>query len=86
MAPASSPPPTLVWASIESDPFVRGPSATPGRLVWMVRLEGGLAAPSCDPGDLDEPPSTADKPCQDADGGLVVVLDFFTGAFLGWTH
>ena len=85
-AAASGPAPTVVWASIESNPFVPRGNAPPGPLVWIVRLQGGLAASPCPSGFLDVPPSASSSACLDGDGGLDVVLDYFSGAFLGWTH
>ena len=72
------------WAAIEPDPFLHGMDAVP--LVWEVRFQGGLAAPSCSPGFLAVPPSVADRICLDDDGGVIAVLDYFTGAFIGWSH
>jgi hypothetical protein len=86
VAPASSPAPTVVWASIESSPFVPRGNAPPGPLVWIVRLQGGLAASPCPSGFLDVPPSASSSACLDGDGGLDVVLDYFSGTLLGWTH
>jgi hypothetical protein len=86
VAPASSPAPTVVWASIESSPFVPRGNAPPGPLVWIVRLQGGLAAFPCPSGFLDVPPSASSSACLDGDGGLDVVLDYFSGTLLGWTH
>ena len=85
LAPASSSTPTVVWASIESDPFVPQGSV-PGRLVWIVRLEGGLAASPCPSGFLDRAATASDPACLDAAGGADVVLDYFTGNLLGWVH
>jgi hypothetical protein len=79
VAPASSPAPTVVWASIESSPFVPRGNAPPGPLVWIVRLQGGLAASPCPSGFLDVPPSASSSACLDGDGGLDVVLDYFSG-------
>jgi hypothetical protein len=86
VAPASSPAPTVVWASIESSPFVPRGNAPPGPLVWIVRLQGRLAAFPCPSGFLDVPPSASSSACLDGDGGLDVVLDYFSGTLLGWTH
>jgi hypothetical protein len=85
-APASSPAPTVVWASIESNPFYpRGNNPT-GPLVWIVRLQGGLSASPCPSGSLDRLPSASDAVCLDQDGGVDVVLDYFSGDLLGWIH
>ncbi len=86
VAPASSSAPTVVWASIESSPFVPRGNALPGPLVWIVRLQGGLAAFPCPSGLLDVPPSPSSSACLDGDGALDVVLDYFSGTLLGWTH
>jgi len=77
---------TVVWANVENDPFAARGAGSPGRLVWMVRLAGGLAASACPSGFLDRPASASDGPCLDVDGGVDVVLDFYSGAFIGWTH
>lgn len=81
-APAFGPAPTVVWASIEPNPFDR--SGNP--LVWIVRLQGGLAASPCPSGFLDRAPSVSDAICLDGDGGVDVVLDHFSGDLLGWVH
>jgi hypothetical protein len=83
-APQGTTEPTVVWAAVEPDPFA--PQDAAGRLVWEVRLTGALMASPCPLGFLDKPASPADKPCLDEDGGLVVVLDQFSGALLGWAH
>lgn len=85
-APAASPDPSLVWAEIEPDPFAP-PGSADRRLVWEVRLQGSsLTAPACPSGFLDRAASPSDPACLDGDGGLIVVLDYFSGAFLGWIH
>jgi hypothetical protein len=89
----------VVWAQVNPDPFAplgmpsggmpSGGTPLPesSRLVWMIRLEGGLTPSAC-PGDTL--PTTAagasQGPCLDTGGGVVVVLDPMTGALLGWTH
>jgi hypothetical protein len=52
----------------------------------MVWLKGDFALPSCPTGFLERNPTPSDLPCLDAEGGLVAVLDQFSGALLGWTH
>jgi len=84
----------VLWASIYPDPFVSHlvlaggtPLPESSRQVWMVRLEGGLHAPTC-PGDTlpTTPVAASDGPCLDAGGGVDMVLDLMTGNLLGWTH
>jgi len=75
---------TLVWAAIEPDPFVQ-PGASGSKLVWDVRLTGATTS-ACPAGLLERSPSVTDQACLDADGGVIAVLDYFTGAFIGWTH
>ncbi len=72
----------VIWAATESDPFAR-PN---GAVVWEVRLATGLAGPSCPSEVLGRLPSPSDAFCLDQDGGVIVVLDFFSGAFRGWLH
>lgn len=84
--PRSAASPTVVGASIESDPFVPRGDATPGPLTWVVRVERGVAASPCPSGWLDRPAQASDGPCLDQEGGIDVVLDFFTGDLIGWTH
>lgn len=86
IAPGSGSSTTVVWASIETDPFAPRGSAPPGPLVWMVRLQGSLHASPCPSGFLDRPASPSDAACLDHDGGIDVVLDYFTGDLVGWTH
>lgn len=81
VAPPGDTTPAVVWASVEPDPFRIG-----GQLVWMVRLEGGIAAPSCPPASADQQPVAGGDPCLDGRGGVIVVLDHRSGALLGWTH
>jgi hypothetical protein len=83
--------PTVVWTDFEFDPFV--PAGAPdGKPVWVVRLQGAIAAPTCAPGYNDRAPSTADSLCLDwyADNraipGVNVVLDFYDGTLVGWLH
>ena len=86
VAPGSDPSTTVVWASIESDPFSPRGAAPPGPLVWIVRLHGGLAASPCPSGFLDRSALRSDSACLDGDGGINVVLDYFSGDLLGWIH
>ena len=85
LAPPAGAEPEVVWASIEQDPFA-SPGTSDASLVWEVRLQGSFASSPCLPGLLDRPPSLADKACLDGYSGLVVVLDYFSGALIGWTH
>lgn len=85
LAPSSARQPTVVWASIESDPFARS-GATSRPLVWEVRLEGPFAASPCPSGFLDRYPSPSDPACLDSESGLIVVIDYFTGQLVGWLH
>ena len=85
VAPPASADPAVVWASIERDPFAPL-SMTEARLVWKVRLQGSFAVGPCPSGFLDRPASSADAACLDGDSGLIVVLDYFSGALVGWDH
>jgi hypothetical protein len=84
--PAASPAPVVLWASIESDPFAPSGNAPPGPLTWVVRLQGGLAASPCPSGWLDPVPTASDPTCLDADGGIDVVLDYYSGELFRWIH
>ncbi len=75
---------SLVWAAPESNPYA--PRGSLGGLVWEVRLAGAIAASPCPSGFLDREPTNSDPPCLDGDSGLIVVLDYISGAFLGWLH
>ncbi len=84
----------VVWAQITPDPFARHDVPAGGtplpesfRLVWTVRLQGGLTPPAC-PGDTlpVTPAAASEGPCLDTEGGVNVVLDPLTGALLGWAH
>jgi len=81
VAPPGDTTPAVVWASVEPDPF-----RVNGQLVWIVRLEGGIAAPACAPEALEQAPSAGGDPCLDSRGGVNVVLDHRSGALLGWMH
>lgn len=81
-APPAATKPTVVWAWIAQDPFA-SPSASGVRLVWEVRLQGSMAASPCPSASFARPP---DEECLDGYSGLVVVLDVYTGALIGWTH
>ena len=54
--------------------------------MWVVRLEGSFAASPCPSGFDERLPSVTDPPCLAAASGLDVVLDAFTGSFIGWVH
>ena len=84
LAPVTAAAPDAVWATAQRDPFARQGAE---RWVWEVRLAGAFTAPAC-PTGMPEPLSPPDgsTPCVDGDGGLVVVLDFYTGALVGWTN
>jgi hypothetical protein len=84
--PANNGVPAVVWASIESDPFSPRGNAPPGPLTWIVRLQGGLAASPCPSGSLDRVPAASDPACLDGEGGIDVVLDYYSGDLLGWSH
>lgn len=78
--------PVVVWASIENDPFAPRGNVPPGPLRWVVRLQGGMTTSPCPSGWLDRVATTSDPACLDADGGIDVVLDYYSGAVLGWVH
>jgi hypothetical protein len=87
LAPAGMTNPTVEWATAGQNPFAPSSSAP----VWLVRLDGAAAVPTCAPGYLDRAPSPSDPPCLDnhlgeVPYGLIVVLDPYTGALLGWSH
>jgi hypothetical protein len=86
LAPESSRAPSVVWASVEPDPFGPFDGSSPRRLVWEVRLAGGFLASPCPEGFLERPPSPSDAPCLDIEAGIVVVLDEFSGALIGYAH
>jgi hypothetical protein len=94
LTPGSGARTRVVWAEITSDPFASdgvpaasAPSSGSSRVVWEVRLQGGLTPPAC-PGDMRPVTSIAasEGPCLDSEGGVDVVLDALTGALQGWTH
>lgn len=72
------------WSSIDSSPFVYPRGSGP--IVWQVRLAGQLPEPTCPADWLDHAPTPSDPPCLDPDAGLIVVLDAFSGALIGWAH
>lgn len=72
----------VVWAHVEPNPFIR----PEGPLVWEVRLAGQIAYSPCPAGWLDHVPTPSDPACLDNDSGVIVVLDHYSGAFLGWLH
>jgi hypothetical protein len=82
LAPPAGEEPALIWADFVADPFA-SPGDSDPRLVWEVRLQGSFAASPCPSGFLDRPPSLADTSCLDSKSGVVVVLDYFTGALIG---
>jgi hypothetical protein len=45
-----------------------------------------LAASPCPSGWLDRVPTVSDPTCLDAEGGIDVVLDYYSGELLGWIH
>jgi hypothetical protein len=86
-APAGITNPTVEWATAGQNPFAPSSSAP----VWLVRLDGTADIPTCAPGYLHRVPSPSDRPCLGnqlgkAPHGLVVVLDPYTGALLGWSQ
>lgn len=86
-APPGMSNPTVEWAVDGQNPFTQSSSAP----VWLVRLDGSAAIPTCAPGYLDRVASPSDSPCLDnhlgkEPYGLVVVLDPYSGALLGWSH
>jgi len=92
LAPAAGAELAVVWAAVEHDPFAPQGDV---RWAWMVRLTGVFAAPPCPTQDPDAASRTnasvasrtnASVACVDGDGGLDVVLDYYTGAFVGWTN
>ena len=76
---------TVVWASIEPDPFAP-PGGGDRPLVWEVRVSGSLGAPACPSGFLDRPATSSDTPCLDTENGIIAVLDYFSGVLIGWLH
>ena len=85
LAPPAGNVPAVIWAETAGDPFA-SPGDSERGLVWEVRLQGSFAASPCPPGFLERPPSLADTSCLDGESGVVVVLDYFTGALIGWMH
>jgi len=84
LAPAAGAELAVVWAAVEHDPFAPQGDV---RWAWMVRLTGVFAASPCPTQDPDAASRTnASVACVDGDGGLDVVLDYYTGAFVGWTN
>lgn len=76
--------PQVVWAVAGTNPFMLRGSVDPG-WVWLVRLQGGFAAP-CASGFLEAPPRAGAPACLDGEGGAIAVVDFYDGHVLGWTH
>lgn len=85
-APGATSATSIVWASIESDPFSPHGAAPPGPLTWVVRLQGGLTSSPCPAGFLDKAATASAPACLDVDGGIDVVIDYYTGELLGWSH
>jgi hypothetical protein len=85
VAPSAATEPTAIWAVIGNDPFV-APGSGNARVVWMVRLQGPFAASPCPSGFLGRLPSADDPACLDDQSGLIVVIDYFSGALIGWLH
>lgn len=86
-APPGMTNPTVEWAAVGQNPFAPGGSPP----VWLVRLDGTADIATCAPGYLDRVPSPSDAPCLGnqlgkVPYGLVVVLDPYTGALLGWSQ
>ena len=85
VAPKASGDLTVVWAATSE----RSPFAAPNAgdsWVWEVRLQGSFAASPCPSGFLEVFPTPSDPACLDQDSGLVAVLDYYSGALLGWMH
>ena len=76
-------PPTVVWASVTANPFQEGLHPDP---VWLVRLQGSIAAPSCPPDLGDRVPSPSSPACLDIDQGVDVALDLYSGAVIGYSN
>ena len=74
---------TILSAVVGDDPFV------PGRLAWLVRLQGFNAA-TCPNADTSVPPPTkvgpSAAPCLDGEGGAWAVVDPVTGTLMGWVY
>lgn len=85
VAPSATGTTKVVWAAIEHDPYAPADSLG-GPWVWEVRMEAAFAASPCPSGFLDQVPTASDPACLDAESGLVAVLDYDSGALLGWMH
>lgn len=85
-APRASGDPAVIWvAAIEHYPFADQYAGAPS-WVWEVRLQAAFVASPCSSGFLEAFPTPSDPACLDQDSGLVAVLDYASGALLGWTH
>ncbi len=90
VAPRSASTPNVVWTQVSSSPF-SGDEPSGGKLVWMVRLEADFDVPACLRTDVGPEDVTArrqtpsDPPCLDDAGGIVAVLEMYTGRLIGWT-
>jgi hypothetical protein len=84
-APSASGQIKVVRAQVVNNPFM-DVYATAQPPVWVVRLEGSFSIPPCTLEFLQRPASPSDRPCMDQASGLVVVIDYFSGKFLGWAH
>jgi hypothetical protein len=69
--------------TIGIDPFA-GPRTTARGYVWVVRLIGSFGLPTCPVSRVLRPPSTQNPPCVDSESGIYVVIDYYTGAFIGF--
>jgi hypothetical protein len=85
VAPQASGDPTVIWAATDHSPFAVQ-SAGEQPWVWEVRLQGAFAASPCPSGFLEIPPTPSDPACLDQESGLIAVLDYYSGALLGWAH
>lgn len=84
-APSATGTTRVVWAAIEHDPYAPADSLG-GPWVWEVRIEAAFAASPCPSGFLDRVATPSDPACLDAESGLIAVLDYDSGALLGWVH
>ena len=85
LAPTAKQAPSVSWAQVDISPFP-APGGGSRSLVWMVRLEGSFDLVTCNDAAIWRDPTPSDPPCLDVASGLIVVLDVYSGAFLGWTH
>lgn len=76
---------SVEWSQLTWNPFAQPIGSGP--LVWEVRLAGrALPQPTCPADWLTRYPSASDAPCLDQNNGVIVVMDQFSGAVLGWSH